>query len=514
MMRDRSALIGRENKNMEQQFPGLHSPAAIRTRAQASSGFLLVLAAYFVLQIVVRLSLSDSLDLDEAEQAFVFQHLSFGYGTQPPLYAWLQWLMFSIFGVNLFALAALKNLLLFATYLGMFYMARPLIGVSGAMAASASLLLLPAIGWESQRDLTHSVLLTCVACATLWSYFALLRQPSVPRYALLGILLGLGLQSKYNFAVFTIGLISASLLVSEHRQTLWNRKSWIAIAAALLCLLPHGLWLLNNLDAAVGGTLQKMSQGQDAGYLLDVASGLGSMCVAALAFITPLWLIYGWICRRDLRVARVDWPNPNARFFLLLYASFFILLTLLVLSGEVRYIKSRWMLPLLFSVPLAFFVLLPTLSRTDVHRRILCVAAFFALLILLALPGRVYLGAAAGKHVRAHHPYPQLSADIAQKFPQVRTLIVDTKLVAGNLYFQRPELHTLLLNEVLQHPGSLQGELLLVVRSNAAAGWLERFRTVYPDSTVLQQGRLDLPLRYGSAETMSFEFAHVVVNNK
>jgi hypothetical protein len=96
-------------------------------QAQASRIFLLVLAAYFLLQIVIRVGMSYSLNLDEAEQAFEFQQLRLGYDVQPPLYAWLQWLMFSVFGVNLFALSALKNLLLFCTYLAMFYMARSMI---------------------------------------------------------------------------------------------------------------------------------------------------------------------------------------------------------------------------------------------------------------------------------------------------------------------------------------------------------------------------------------------------
>src|SRR5690606_3921831 len=103
-----------------------------------------------------------------AEQALVSQRLRLGYGTQPPLYSWLQWILFQVFGLNLFALSALKNLLLFSTYASLFFLARPLIGNGPAMAASASLLLFPQIAWESQRDLTHSVLLTALACATLW----------------------------------------------------------------------------------------------------------------------------------------------------------------------------------------------------------------------------------------------------------------------------------------------------------------------------------------------------------
>jgi 4-amino-4-deoxy-L-arabinose transferase-like glycosyltransferase len=493
-----------------------HLPAGFIQGPESRSGtfFLLVLAAYFLLQIIIRVSLPESLELDEAEQVYAFQQLRLGYGTQPPLYAWLQWLMFSIFGVSLFALAALKNLLLFVTYLGMFHMARPMIGMSGAIAASASLILFPSIGWESHVDRTHSVLLTCLACATLWCYFALLRHPSTARYVLLGLLVGLGLQSKYNFAIFIAGLASASLFSAQHRRTLWNRKGWVAVAIALLSPLPHGFWLLNHFDAATSGTLHKMSEhDRDSGYLPDVARGLGDMLWAALAFITPLWLVYGLSCRRYHGQAEIDWHNPEARFFIRLYVAFFAWMLLLLLSSEVSTIQSRWMQPLLFSLPLAFFVVIPGLAQAAVFKRILYVTGPAAAIILLALPLRIHLGSALGKHTRLHHPYPQLSAQLARQFPQADALIAGDQLEAGNLYFQRPTLRTLTLDEVLDGAERLEGEVLVVTHAGTQAGWLTRFCTVYPLSTVRQQGRLDFRYGYRGRQIMSFEYALVVARS-
>lgn len=476
--------------------------------------FLLLLAAYFVLQIVIRLSLSDALDLDEAEQAFIFQQLRAGYDSQPPLYAGLQWLSFSLFGLNLFALSLLKNLLLFLTYAGVLLTARPLIGAKGAMAATASLVLMPAIGWESQRDLTHSVLLTTMASLTLLSYFALLRRPDVWRYLLFGLAIGMGLQSKYNFAILVGGLMVASLAVPEHRRIVWNSKVAITAVVALLCLVPHGLWLLHHLDDAARGTLSKMSEGRQHAYLLNVVTGFGSLLEATLAFVTPLWLIYAWLCRRDFRQASVDWKSANARFFLTLLAFIFAALTLMLLFGRITNIKSRWLLPFLFFAPLAFFVVLPKLARPEIFHRILQIACCFALVISLALPLRVYVGPMLGKNVRAHYPFAELSVALHQQFPQIHTVISDAKLTAGNLHFQRPELRTLLMRELLTRPQPLQGDLLLVVRGESAPDALQRFRSVYPLTSVQQIGRINLKMGYGSAETMSFDFVHITVRNQ
>ncbi|MDB5842136.1 MAG: Dolichyl-phosphate-mannose-mannosyltransferase family protein [Herminiimonas sp.] len=478
--------------------------------------FLLLLAVYFLLQILSRTSLSGALSMDEAEAVFSFQQLQLGYGTQPPVYAWLQWLMFSAFGVNLFALSALKNLILFASYASMFFLARPMLGTSGAMAVSASLLFFPEIGWESNRDRTHSVLLITMVSVTLWSYFAVLRRPTAARYALFGLLVGLGLQSKYNFAAFLAGLAVASLLVKEHRQAIWNRKVWLAAAIALLCVLPHGLWMLDHMHAATGETLQKMKEGhQQTTYLQNVASGFGTMLKSILAIVILPLLIYGIICRRYLKAAykeaSVGWRNPDARFLVYLCSTIFLILAALVLSGQASNIKARWIMPLLIFPPLAFFLLLPALARDEVYRRILQVAAACALIILLGFQLRDHVQPALGRYSAEHIPYSQLSDELARRFPDVRHLIASDIQTAGNLYFQRPALRPLLAHQVLMKPGLLEGDVLLVIPGGTPAGSLEKFRAVYPNSTVRQQGRLELPYKRSSAVTMPFDYIYIEV---
>lgn len=478
--------------------------------AQAGNLFLLALAAYFILQIIVRITLTDSLAMDEAEQAFAFQHLRLGYGTQPPLYTWLQWIAFSVFGFNVFALAVVKNIILFAIYACMFYLARPLVGCGAAIAASASLLLFPEIAWESQRDLTHTVLLTALSCATLWCYFALLRRPIAKRYALFGLLIGLGLLSKYNYVIFIGGLAGASLLLREHRQIIWNRKVWIAAIIATLCFLPHGLWLLHHADIASAGTLQKMREGaQAANGLHNTFRGIASMFLGLFGFVLPLCLVYALACRpyfKNFRKQALDTQSGAARFFIYLYLVFFALMTLMLLSGQLSNIKGRWMQPLLFPLPLVFFLLLPGLAQPVFLQRILRTIAALAILILLAIPLRVQLGPAIGKYSRSHYPYHQLANEIARQFPQVGTLVASEKLEAGNLYFHRPQLHTILLGAE-KPPEPLSGEILLIGPGGMQAEQLKRFHDIYPSSTIRQQGEFAIPYKKSRGEVMSFDYA-------
>jgi len=476
----------------------------------AGTRFLLVVAAYFLLHVVLRVSSPAMLDLDEAESVLSYQELQLGYGSQPPLYAWLQWLLFSLLGVNLLALSVQKNLLLFGTYLAMFCAARPLVGRYGAIMAAASLVLFPQIGWESQRDLTHSVLATCVAALTLWCYVALLRQRSTLRYALLGLLLGLGLQSKYNFAVFALGLVASSLLVPEHRRAVWDRKAWIALAALLLSLVPHGLWLFEHLDLATRATGAKMHGGA-AGYGGNVARGFAGMVGASVLFLTPLWIVYGWIWWRQREQAQASVELPQARFFLWYYLAVSACVAALVLGGGLGSVKERWLQPILFLSPLAFLAIFPMLAQRKACRGVLWTAGIFAILILAGLSARAYLG----KNTRA--PFAELSAQLMRRFPQARILVASELTAAGNLYLHNPAWTVMLLPEVLRQRPALGGEVLLIdsgQRTGRTSSWPEPFLRAYPGGVLREQGRLAVGTPRDRHGTMAVDYALVSVKEK
>src|SRR5690606_38518031 len=116
--------------------------------------------------------------------------------------------------------------------------------------------------------------------------------------------------------------------------------------------------------------------------------------------------------------------------------SWFALLILIVLTGEVGKIKGRWLQPLLFSLPVAVLVVLPALCERPFLVRVGKTCIAMALAILLLIPLRVLLGPTLGKHVRQHDPYPELATELVRRFPQVQTVVTEGTLLAGNLHFQ------------------------------------------------------------------------------
>jgi 4-amino-4-deoxy-L-arabinose transferase-like glycosyltransferase len=282
---------------------------------------------------------------------------------------------------------------------------------------------------------------------------------------LFGGFIGLGLLSKYNFAVFIAGLAVASLLVAEHRRVVWNHKLWITAAVALLCFLPHGYWLITNVDAATAGTLQKLQEDYGSGYLRNVASGFGSMLVSLLTAVLVPALVYGVICRSYWKSASLELRNPDARLLLWLYVTVLMLIAGLLLTGEISHMKARWILPLLTSLPLAVFLFWPALQREEIYRGIAFAAAAAAVTVLLGLQLRVYLKPALGSYSAPHYPYSALSEELKRRFPDAQLIAGDLR-DAGNLHFQEPARRPLIFDQVMSEHAVLNGKVLLIFQED------------------------------------------------
>ena len=488
------------------QVPPSRSTATADIRPAARP--LLLLLCYGATYFVLRLAVDGTLERDEAEIVYLVQELRPGYGTQPPLYAWLQWLAFQVFGLNWFGLLVLKDALLMGSYFAMARAAQPLVGPRVALAAAAALALSPQIGWEGPRIQTHSVLVVTLSCATLWCYTALLGKASLARYATLGLLCGLGLQAKYNYGFLLAGLVVASLLVPEHRRALWTRGMALAVGGTVLTLLPHVAWVVQHPDAAFGGTLSKMQDGMpDGRYAGRVVLGMWNVLQAAVVFaLLPLaaLAVAAWPLRRDIRV---DPHPPASRCFLWLYASNLVLLLGVAFGGQVGTVKDRWMIPVLFHLPLAACVLVPALRTPRATRRLWRLAVVFAFACLALLPLRVFVGSLAGRITTVHHPYAALARVVNGRCPGARAIVTESLLTAGNLRFVHPMWRAVLLDADVVPGPPLAGPVALVTHAGAWAGWQGRFNAAYPAAVADAQARVELPLGYGADGTMAFAIA-------
>ncbi|MGQ9724580.1 MAG: glycosyltransferase family 39 protein, partial [Tepidimonas sp.] len=262
--------------------------------------FLAAMAAYFGVHAAVRVLVSPSPELDEAEQLIWTQHRALGYGTQPPLYTWLQALWFDVVGVSVLGLTTFKNGLLWVCHVAVAAALRPIVGTRAAIVAAASMLWLPTIGWESQRDLTHTVLATALAAVGLWLFVRIALHGRWQDYLVFGLVAGAGLLAKYNFMLFLAVLVTAAAGVPALRPRVFTTHTVLSVSVALAVVAPHLLWVLNHWDAASVQTLDKMTA--HAGN--TAAERLGGAALALLAFATPWWAAFAAALALDRRAGR------------------------------------------------------------------------------------------------------------------------------------------------------------------------------------------------------------------
>jgi hypothetical protein len=350
------------------------------------------LAAYLAIHLGLRLLLSDTLVHDEAEQVLCARELAWGYGAQPPLYSWLAAGFLHVFGVSIFSLALLRTLVLAGVYVLLYLNARRVVKDERlAVLAAFSVLLIPWFTYGTVRSLTHTSLMYLLSLATLYALLHLADRPTWRGYAMLGLCVGLGTLSKYNYVVFAAALLLAGLMAPTFRCRVIDRRLILTIVVTILVVLPHGLWLALHDDVVIGSLRERTGMEEQRGYWRGVVDGFRTLAESiglTLALPCLIWLILFPQGFRRLRAALAE-ASPERRLLAALFVAGGVVLVLLVLAGGVTRLWARWLGPFFLVVPLFFFAGLELHAaarrRTAIYVAVL-VAAALGMIALRAMP--------------------------------------------------------------------------------------------------------------------------------
>ena len=471
----------------------------------------LLLAIYFSIHLLLRIFVSDSAELDEAEQLLLTQDLRLGYGSQPPLYTWLLTGLFSLSGSKILALAALKNSLLFLTYLFVYLSAKELTSDNNrAVIATLSLLLIPQIFWESQRDLTHSVLGTTVAACTLFVMLRLLKTGRFHYYALFGLCAGTGLLSKYNYGVFLVALLMAAGSIKDLRPRLLHRNMLLSVLCLLLVAFPHVYWAITNVQTTLSQA-GKFQVGRSLGLFASYSLGFQRLLMAVVSFLGLLLPVYAlFFYRRGTKGSAVANSSDYAALVRRTLLTGLLLCILMVLFFKVTVFKDRWMQPLLFATPL-YLVTLPWARITAANsRRYAGFALFIALAVLLVMPGYILCADHVKTLSRLNSPYAAFSAQLRQNGFQDGLIIAQGRLVGGNLKLFFPK-SVVVAPEVPAFTAPPDADRLIVWDATDSAempDYLRKFAgTLYSaDLSSPQAQYIEAPYKYVADRSMRLGF--------
>lgn len=469
--------------------------------------------------ILSRVAISSGMKWDESEQILWAQTLSLGYGPQPPLYTWLQWVVCQVLGPSVLALAVLKHGLIALTYCLAWLAGRQLLNAKGAWWVAAGLLLMPPFGWDSLRDQTHTVMVTAMTMGLWWAVLRQVRSPQPINFVLIGIFCALGMLSKYSYAMLIAALFVASMSVGQVRSALFAKGWWLAPLVGLLLVAPHAWWLALHWGMATTETVQKMSISAEVSHI----KGLGNLGKALVSTL-GLWLIavgLGYRCKLWAAASSLPLPERSWAFALLQRYLLLVIACLLgmVLLADVTDFKQRWMLPLVAIAPLALYVWRPALLEPGTGKVFTGLVLVFALIFLLMATLRPWQGGRKNDPDELNHPVKELAAQLRSAGYDGQGVIVGSDhMIAAMLHSQFPASYALgctdghLLQQCLAQAHAPTGApLLLITRADRPApNWWDGVKAVLPQHAAPQALSIPFEKMPASATPAQYQYLRVV----
>lgn len=428
--------------------------AAVSTSSEQTHGWLghapivlCLIASYLALHFALRLHLSPTLGIDDAEQILFAQQWAWGYRfRQPPLFTWLLLPVADGIGPGVLAISIVRYTLLALTY-GFLYLTA-LHWIDDRRLAALSVLSFASIyvfAYYAHHDLTHTTALGAMIAASLFVFTKLSTRPTIPRYLLLGLCFGLGMLAKWNFVMLAIGLPLTCLLFPDYRKLILSWKSLPAIAVMTALISPTALWMFNHGQSAASVSTGILGGNDHLGRFELMIQGGAALLISIVLFPLPFLLIFVACFGRMIvhaspqqRSAEMTTADPGFLFWLMLVILGLHAL-LIPLFGAVNF-TERWMHPALMTLPIFLFAVLARCRPSG--RTISFYLSVMAILVAVVLGARLYRyveGADQCGKCREFAPFAALAADLRAQGFDGGTIVTDGMHVGGNLKMAFPE---------------------------------------------------------------------------
>lgn len=299
-----------------QATPSVASPTPARVDAiPALNQFLLFGIAAAIASLHLATNNRYGFHRDELQFLSDARHLDWGFVAYPPLTPFLERISLGLFGLSPVGLRLFSVITQAAVIVVSGLMARELGGrrlaeVTAALAVALSPLPLFQ-GTEFQYSSFDLLWWVLIAYFTI----RLLKSENLRWWIAIGIVVGIGLLTKYSI-VFYISGILGGVTLTRARRYLTSGWFWAGMGIALLIFLPNFLWLVRH-DFISYHFLQHIhtrdvGQGRTDGFFRD------QFLLNANLFATPLWIAGLIFCLRDSRYRMLAWMYiiPLTLFFI------------------------------------------------------------------------------------------------------------------------------------------------------------------------------------------------------
>jgi hypothetical protein len=169
------------------------------------------------------------------------KHPAWGYVDQPPLIAWIAWLLAHTTGQSLFAIRLLPALAIGLSVYLTSRVAQELGAGRFAMIVAAILMAIMPLALSLGHLFTMNVFDDPLWLALAWITLRIANTGNPRLWIAFGALAGLAILNKYD-TVFFLAALLAGIVLTPWRHWLANRWFWCGVALAVFIALPNFLW--------------------------------------------------------------------------------------------------------------------------------------------------------------------------------------------------------------------------------------------------------------------------------
>jgi Dolichyl-phosphate-mannose-protein mannosyltransferase len=262
------------------------------------------------------------------------QHPAWGYIDQPPLIAWIAWVLQHTIGVSLYALRLLPMLADVGCIVMTALLARRLGGGRWAMFLAALAVLVAPISLTLSHLFTMNAFDPLLWTLIAWFLIDLVQTDKQQNWIWIGVLTGVTLLNKYGVLFFIAGLLPG-VLFSGLRRSFARPWFWAGTVIATVIALPNFLWQLHRNFPFVQLVRSVREGGRDVmvpplPYLAQQAQMLGF--VSSLLVLLGVWFLIS---------------PQGRRYVVLLWGFLSVLGCMLLLKGKFYYVAPVY--PVVFA---------------------------------------------------------------------------------------------------------------------------------------------------------------------
>jgi 4-amino-4-deoxy-L-arabinose transferase-like glycosyltransferase len=248
--------------------------------------FALFLALQFGVWTALPSLLYNALPLDGLEALIYGREWQLGYAKLSPLPWWIAEAVYRILPYDA-AYYALSQLFVVATFAIVWALARQLVGPVGALVA---VLIVDGLDYfqSASTHFNHDVAQLPFWALAGYALQAALRKGRHHDWILLGAALGAAFWAKYFVIVLALPIAAFMILDRDARPNLKRPGPWIAVAAGLVVILPHLIWLMQHNFAPFEYVDQRATPSQG---ILDHVVNPGQFAIRQLGYLLPSLLI-------------------------------------------------------------------------------------------------------------------------------------------------------------------------------------------------------------------------------